>query len=176
MKQSNNKLYILLVLVVVFLAPGIGAYILYKNPDWLGEKRTNRGELLKPPVHVELFGQEKKWRIVYWTTQQCEQSCLNDLEKIAKVRLALGRKLYQVEQWFVLGDNAADLNPVERLAIEKLDFKMITSTQEGVDVTINKIFIADPNDYLILAYKNLANPEDIYKDLKLLINATEKNG
>lgn len=176
MKKSSHKIYILILLIVVFLAPGVGAYILFQHPQWLGETRINRGELLKPPIHLAVFGQQKKWRIVYWSPQPCTKSCLETLEKIAKVRLALGRKLYQVEQWLVLGDNAADLNNLDRLAIQKLDFKIIHLTQENMSAGDAKIFLADPNEYLILAYQSSAHPEDLYKDLKLLINATEKNG
>lgn len=37
-------------------------------------------------------------------------------------------------------------------------------------------FLADPNNYLILSYSPQVNPDDVYKDLKLLLNTTENKG
>jgi hypothetical protein len=37
----------------------------------------------------------------------------------------------------------------------------------------SKVYLANPDKYLILSYQSQVDPDDIYKDLKLLLNTTE---
>ena len=39
-----------------------------------------------------------------------------------------------------------------------------------------EIFIANPEDYLVLAYQSTVKPDDIFYDIKQLLNTTEKVG
>jgi hypothetical protein len=180
MKKKTTKYYILALLILVFAAPGIGAYLFFSHPSWLGESRTNKGLLLTEPVKLPLMPGNDKWRIVYWTPINCKKACLNQLDVLARVRLALGRKLYQVDQLLVLGNEsripastiAEDLK-VKDFRINQLsvrDTKRVKQISEQ-----SKIFIMNPDNYLILSYKSGVNPDDVYKDLKLLINTTESN-
>lgn len=181
MKTQSNKYYVVLLLIIMFAAPGIAAYVFYQHPSWLGSTRVNKGTLLSPPVVLKGLEGEKKWRIVFWAPNACDSACKNQLETLAKVRLALGRKLYQVDQVLVLGDKAAALSAKEQSALKEIQFQVVqlsaaeTSAHEGL-LTEPKIFLADPNNYLILSYVSLVKPDDVYKDLKLLLNTTEKNG
>jgi hypothetical protein len=165
----------------MFAAPGIAAYVFYQHPSWLGATRVNKGTLLSPPVVLKAFEGEKKWRIVFWAPSACDSVCKNQLETLAKVRLALGRKLYQVDQVLVLGDKASVLSTAEQSALKDMQFQVIQlsaaeANAHEVLLAEPKIFLADPNNYLILSYTSLVKPDDVYKDLKLLLNTTEKNG
>lgn len=179
--QSTNKYYIVLLLIILFAAPGIAAYVFYQHPGWLGTTRINKGTLLNPPAMLNVLDDQKKWRIVFWTPEQCEAACLKQLETLAKVRLALGRKLYQVDQWLILGDKAPSLSPKMKSTLKELEFHVVQLSDADVRVQGNlfadaNIFLADPNNYLILSYSSEARPADVYKDLKLLLNTTEKSG
>ncbi|USQ14111.1 hypothetical protein J2N86_01910 [Legionella lytica] len=181
MKTQSNKYYVVLLLIIMFAAPGIAAYVFYQHPSWLGSTRVNKGTLLNPPVVLKALEGEKKWRIVFWTPDACDSACKNQLETLAKVRLALGRKLYQVDQVLVLGDKAPTLSAEEQSALKEMQFQVIqlsaAEASEHEDLlSETKIFLADPNNYLILSYASLVKPDDVYKDLKLLLNTTEKNG
>lgn len=177
MKKQSTKYYVLLLLMAMFAAPGIAAYIFYQHPGWLSSAKINKGILLDPPIALHVLGGQAKWSIVYWAPNACDTHCLNQLDTLARVRLALGRKLYQVDQWLILGDKTPPLSPEAKSTLKELGFQVTQwSAGNGTLSSEAKVFLADPNNYLILSYPLLVNPDDVYKDLKLLINTTEKNG
>jgi hypothetical protein len=178
MKKQSNKLYILLLLIMVFAAPGVTAYLFYQHPGWLGATKVNKGILLEPPVAFPALKGQNRWRIVFWTPNPCDRACLKQLDTLARVRLALGRKLYQVDQWLILGDKASSVSSEVQSTLRELNFNLMRWSPSKLDTqnalfSEPKIFIADPNNYLILSYLPLVNPNDVYQDLKLLLNRTE---
>ena len=180
MKKQTTKYYILLLLIVLFAAPGITAYIFYQHPSWLGTTRINKGVLLNPPIAFNSIG-KAKWHIIFWNPGTCDKSCFKQLDTLARIRLALGRKLYQVDQWLILGDKAPSLSHEQQSILKEMDFQVMqlsaAETQSKGEVFSEaKVFLADPGNYLILSYLSQVNPEDVYKDLKLLLNTTENKG
>jgi len=177
-----KKYYTLLLLAVLFAAPGLVAWFLYQHPTMVGVSKVNKGILLTPPVSLHAFNNEHKWRLVLWAPKGCGTHCLQSLDKIARIRLALGRKLYSVDQWLLLGHKAPLVSSKTNAFLKEGDFHFsILSEKQTNQLTKlpaeNKLFIASPDNYLILAYTLRANSEDVYKDLKLLLNSTEqKNG
>lgn len=182
MKKQLNKYYVLLLLIVMFAAPGVAAYIFYQHPAWLGSAKVNKGNFLNPPVELQVLKGHTKWGIVYWTPNECGVSCLKQLDTLARIRLALGRRLYQVDQWLILGDKVPSLSQEAKATLKALDFHVVQLSAAQVNTQGNlfadaTVFLADPNNYLILSYTSSVNPDDVYKDLKLLLNTTEnKNG
>lgn len=181
MKKQSNKIHVVLLLVAVFAAPGVAAYLFYQHPLWLGSTKVNKGNLLSPPVVLTALKGQSKWRVVFWAPSVCDKSCWDHLETLARVRLALGRKLYQVDQWLILGEKSLPLTQEEHSALKELDFHVaqLSAAARSIQATLSSqptVFLADPNDYLILSYALTENPNDIYKDLHLLLNITTKNG
>lgn len=114
----------------------------------------------------------------FWSPEACEQQCMKQLDVLARIRLALGRKLYQVDQWLILGNKAPSLSQEQQAFLKDIDFKVATLSEteligENPLFSENKVFLADPGNYLILSYASQVNPNDVYKDLKVLLNATE---
>lgn len=180
MKKELFKYGIILLLIILFAAPGVAAYLFYRHPQWLGASKTNKGVLLNPPVALKLLPLQNKWHIIFWTPVNCDTLCLKELDTLARMRLALGRKLYQVDQWIILAD-AASLTQEMQSKIKELDFHVVQLSQielkaQSALFSKKTVFLADPDNYLILSYPSLVNPEDVYHDLKLLLNTTEKNG
>ncbi|KTD39963.1 hypothetical protein [Legionella parisiensis] len=177
MRKQASKYYILLLLVIIFLTPGIAAYLFYQHPSWLGSSRVNKGDLLNPPIMLDVLDDKPKWRLIFWSPVACDQVCLKHLDVLARIRLALGRKLYQVDQWLLLSDKAPPLSQEQQAFLKEVDFKVAKLPADFIakDTLLSeaKVFIADPGNYLILSYASQANPEDVYKDLKLLLNTTE---
>ncbi len=177
MRKQASKYYILVLLIVLFVAPGVAAYLFYQHPSWLGA-RVNKGALLNPPVMLNTLEGKSKWRIIFWSPEACDQVCMKQLDVLARIRLALGRKLYQVDQWLLLSDKAPSLSQKQQSFLKEIDFKVAKLSAAEV-ITHNallseaKVFIADPGNYLILSYASQVNPDDVYKDLKLLLNTTE---
>lgn len=179
MKKRASEYYILLVLVIMFAAPGIAAYMFYQHPSWLGATRVNKGTLLHPPLILDVLKGKPKWRIIYWSPGPCDKACLAQLDVLARLRLALGRKLYQVDQWLILGDRAPALSEQSESRLKEIDFQWtrLTASEvkaKGTILSDAKVFLADPGNYLILSYSSQVDPGDVYKDLKLLLNSTEK--
>lgn len=173
MKKSN---YItLLLLAVLFAAPGITAYLFYQHPDWLSHTTVNKGQLIKSPLALNALGHSKKWRVIFWSPDSCEKACFAQLDTLARVRLALGRQLYDVDLWLILGEQTQPLTPEMTTLFAEQDFHVAQLTSENTKLTAilsaqPKVLIANPDNYLILEYPGQVNPDDVYKDLKRLLS------
>ncbi len=202
MKTGLRNYFVLVLLALVFAAPGISAYFFYNHPHWLGDAFTNRGVLLDPPVlltHLEQSklasvstgkGQEikrekplglnikSKWQLVLWSPAACEKSCLEQLDKMARIRLALGRRLYEVMPLLLLGPTAPELpvNVANTLRDQDINvLQLPAGASEHVSALKNhlEIFIANSENYLVLAYSPTTKPDDIFHDIKQLLNTTK---
>ncbi len=179
MKKQVTKYYILLLLAIMFAAPGIAAYLFYQHPTWLSATKVNKGTLLNPPVELSSLNSQSKWQIIFWNPKSCERACLKQLDLLARVRLALGRKLYSVDQRLILGDNNSLIPDEVRKVLQERDFHLLQLTTEDREKLEDlspeaKIFIANPDNFLVMSYQSGVNPDDVYKDIKLLLNTTEK--
>lgn len=181
MKKQLTKYYVLLLLIIVFAAPGVAAYLFFTHPTWLGSARTNKGVLLSHPVELSSIAGKSKWRLLFWTPSSCEQECLQQIDTLARVRLALGRKLYQVEQQLMMGVEVPEHIAAIQPELKAKDFQI--STLSAADkkqleqlASKPKIYIMNPDNFLVLSYNAGTKPGDIYKDLKTLLNSTEIKG
>lgn len=175
MNKQKSKWGVLFLLVLVFIAPGIAAYVVFQHPNWLGSTTINKGKLLSPAVALNPLDDSKKWQIIYWSPTGCETGCMQQLDVLARMRLALGRKLYYVDQWLVMGDEVNSLTETAQALLKEQDFHIATLStiqkeQMSALSTQPKVYLANPDHYLILSYDAQVNPDDIYKDLKHLLN------
>lgn len=181
MKIVRRNYFVLLLLALLFITPGLAAYLFYKNPQWLGAATTNKGELLTPPVQLKMKGDgdgQVKWRFVLWNPGDCGMECLNQLNKLARIRLALGRRLYEVEQVLIL-ENDTELPPSLINVLKEQDIRVqriSKSERDHSSILKNKarVFIATADDYLILVYSLNAAPGDLFHDIKQLLSTTEQ--
>lgn len=179
MKKYDTKYYLLLLLALVFAAPGIAAYFFYQHPHILNAAKTNKGLLLEQPIALSSLGNQAKWRMVFWQAGPCEQQCVQRLDLLARVRLALGRKLYQVQQWLML-DDPASLSEELKKQLKERDFHVgswSVDDRKKLDAlpAAAFVFLVNPEQYLILTYPTSFNPDDLYKDLKHLLNTESKS-
>lgn len=178
MKKIKNQKRVLIALALMFAAPAPIAYLFYKHPQWLGSQ-TNKGELLKPAVSFAAIDNREKWHLLLWNPGVCESICSQQLDKLARVRLALGRRLYEVEQWLVINETDPALSPALMNALHEQDIHILRLNQAQREASPllpgeGRVFIADPNNYLILSYGLTAKSEDMYHDLKQLLSTVEK--
>lgn len=171
MKRNN---LLLLLLVFVFLAPGLAAYLFYSHPDWLNSGTVNRGTLLNPPQQLTPATASHKWRIMLWNPQPCQTACKQQLDRLARIRLALGRRLYEVEQDLVTRTATEELSAEDYKTLREQDITLIRLSSEQKDklsaLTDNaQIFIVNPENYLILSYAVNAQSSDIFHDIKHLL-------
>jgi hypothetical protein len=177
---------VLIALFLVFLAPGVLAIIFYLNPSWLGGLPTNKGLMIRPSVKLACLNSnlnsnsnEEKWHMAVWCPKGCDTGCLQTLDEMARVRLALGRRLYQVDLWVLQGQTGVMCKQDIANALKAQDVKTRVLTrdeQAAVSLLQNqpKVFLADPDHYLVLEYEALGKASDVFQDLKRLLNTREQ--
>lgn len=174
MKLVRRNYFVLILLGLLFAMPGISAYFFYLHPSWLGNTTTNKGKLLNPPILLGHSKPNSKWRLVLWSPHACQQECIAELDKLARIRLALGRHLYKVAPQLLLNSEAPPLPEALVNALHQQDIDTMRLSQDErnkMRILRNqlKIFIVNPDAYLVLAYKPTVKPEDIFHDLKHLV-------
>ncbi len=176
--MSRNS-FVLLLLALVFFAPGLAALYFYKHPQWLSGHATNRGQFVDPPRSIpSLIKSTHKWHLLLWSPDDCGDACIQKVDKLARVRLALGRRYYDVDQTLLLGRSA---HPLEHQLQETLDSHHVNvvflSDIEETDRLASshemRIFIANPEGFLVLSYPAAVKSDDVYSDLKQLLTTTQ---
>ena len=176
--KNRRNLITMLLLATVFLTPGLAAYVFYQHTDWLGAAKTNKGVLLNPPIALAILNKAPKWKLVFWNPGICENACQQELDKLARVRLALGRRLYEVQIDFLMNLDASQLSGVLTDRLHKADINLIPIPgNKRQELTVlpshSQTFIANPNNFLVLAYQSSAKPDDIFHDIKRLLTVKE---
>jgi hypothetical protein len=165
MKRS----FIIISLFILFAAPGLCAYVIYSHPQWISARTTNHGRLLQPAPKLQQQNQTEKWQLLYWMPQACTQACLQRMDDLAKLRLALGRRLYYVD--LVLATPlVSDQSLQDKL--EQMDGHVLQINEQNLDILGNKpaIYLVNPQHYVILAYSEQQAVKDIYQDLQKMVH------
>jgi hypothetical protein len=180
MKKFLKRYYVIFILIILFAAPGFSAWYFFNHPELLGNTSTNKGKLLTPLVRLKALEPSTKWHLIFFTKNACEVQCTQQLEKIAKIRLALGRKLYEVDLNLVI---PTDRNVIPKTLLASINALGYRITKSGQSLEkIPPVLIANPDGYLVLGFNKDTNPADIFHDLKHLIsnpnavNTQEKQG
>ncbi|MGV3740614.1 MAG: hypothetical protein ACO1N3_04935 [Gammaproteobacteria bacterium] len=161
-----KKFYgVMSLLIILFTAPGILAYVVYHHPNWISG-RTNHGHLLQPPTLLHSTYQGNKWQLLYWSPKSCDQACMQRMGDLAKLRLALGRRLYYVD--LVLATQSAQPQPDVLQELQKIDGQMV-QTQESLGEQ-SAIYLVNPQHYVILAYSSAQASKEIFQDLQKMVH------
>lgn len=182
MRSIKSKYSILLVLVIIFVCPGLVALTLYNHPEWLSRLSSdtqNKGHLLEKPEKLALSQSKPKWRFIVWNYGACTETCRLQVDKLARVRLALGRRLYQVDEILVLSEKALPLSKDYQAYLKDNDIQvsLLSEARDKIQAFLGKrlkVFIADPNEFLVLSYEADAKAADIFHDIGFLLHVDEK--
>lgn len=138
---------------IIFILPGLAALYFYYHPDLL--KSSNQGSFLSKDIYLNL--PHKKWKIVYWSNKAlCQEACRSDLAALHNVHLALGRKYYYVDKWFI--------HPGSKKSIP--DWQEKTNIKKTLPAAL---YIVTPANKVLLSYPLTAKTK-IYNDLKKLLS------
>lgn len=190
--RRSRQRWILPLLAVLFMGPLLAAWLFYFVGDgWRPGGAVNHGRLLDNPVTLRAPQSSVavavpggpfrgKWSLVYVTLGRCDKSCVDALDKIRRVRLALGEKSARVERILLHdegapGGNAAagDLGP--GLATLSLDDEYGRSlllqfeAASGGALAREPVFIVDPLGNVIMAYAPGFEMRGMLADLKRLL-------
>lgn len=168
MKRSAGIIGLLLCL---FTAPGMIAYIVYLHPGWISA-RTNHGQLLQPAPELAHLPRGEKWQLLYWTPQTCAQDCLQRLDDLAKLRLALGRRLYAVDLVLATQSPRNSVSQTAQNLLEEIDAHWAQLSDKEADILGYQpaIYLVNPKGYVILAYAKDQPVKDIFQDLQKMVH------
>lgn len=164
MLKSSRDYLILLLLAGLFLIPAPVAYWCYLHPEIFGKQLTNEGELLRPAFQVPLFERmdKKLWRIVLIQSNSCDVHCVEDLQRLAKVRLAFGRRAYQLQVILATQQSVEAQALLDEIGIAVL--QPIPSELQRF-----KVALVNPDGFAVLSYDNAAPADALFHDLKKLL-------
>jgi len=181
MKKLTRTKKVFFVLVLLFSAPGVLAMLFYKHPSWLAALPTNKGEFIRPAVPLKVLEpSQDKWSMVLWCPAGCDTDCVEAFDRLGRVRLALGRRLYQVDLWLLQGPNSRMCSSEVKKAYASQEVNLRTfSVDEQAETALlqqdMKIFLADPEHYMVLQYSPTSKPDDVFHDLKRLLSTREQS-
>ena len=182
-EQTNlkkNRLTLLL-LLLVFLLPALGSWLLYVNRAHVHLGTTNKGEFVQPPRQLDAaaIGLPADWfahhlTLVYASGAGCDDACRQALHVIQGTRLALGEQTDQVQQLYLsAGIPVADVTQsYPGLTGRDVKSDVLGSGFDGADAP-KYIYLVDPNGYVVLRYPLAQDPKDILIDLRHLLGVSE---
>ncbi len=181
----------LLVLVLVFISPILGAWIIYIYTDIGRGDSINHGNLLDPPVrlqdvslHSPAGGSEAgnllgKWSLIYILPDACEATCRQDIQMLQKLKLSLAQNSHRLQ--LVVANNS-DLGAVgesglatqvdwgEVLAMSiKDDFIVTADKTQLPDIFEREYLLVDPAGNLMMRYNRDSEGAGILQDIKRLL-------
>jgi cytochrome oxidase Cu insertion factor (SCO1/SenC/PrrC family) len=177
----------LLLLVAVFVAPVIAAYLAYFG--WRPAAHTNYGELLavaplqRTAGHVvdgtplDLQALRGKWVMVRVGPAACNSECARQLYLMRQLRLALGKDQARIERvWVVTGSGEAASELLKAhaglRAWRPADAAFVRQLPAAADGS-SPIYLVDPLGNTMMRFPARPDPKRMMKDLKLLLKASQ---
>lgn len=171
----------LLLIIALFMAPLVAAYVL-NAMGWRPAGTRNYGTLIEPPQDlgaaqfVLADGNPLKWKDEDWswtvfalTGPGCAQHCLARIDELRRARLTLNQNAYRVRvvvlDTTLTTEQLAALTPVE-LAHDA--GKVLASLHPTATDDIAVAF-ADPHGFLVLRYPPGYDGNGLRKDLARLV-------
>ncbi|MCC2666999.1 MAG: hypothetical protein K0S63_915, partial [Gammaproteobacteria bacterium] len=137
MKNKNNKILIICLLILIFIIPLLLSRALYNYHSYFRLKTTNHGILIDPPIEMP---KTKKWQIIYITAGHCDPFCLGMRHNLRQVKLALGKNSLRVNVTFI--DTSV---PKEWVKAFHFRYKNKFSVAD-------KIYLMDPEGNILMYY------------------------
>lgn len=169
--KQNKTLFIL---IVIFLLPVIAAhYAFHHASHYFSDKGTNYGKFVANSITWQAGNNPRPWQLILKVENQCQPDCLEILDKLSRLRLSMGRKLYNLDLVLLL---PAAQFPTPKL-ISQLDNQNILWTVLGdedaskwkQDLRGEMILLFGPEHRAVLKYPKLFESKKMAHDLQLLI-------
>jgi len=185
--NTRNKLTISS-LALLFIIPVIVAIIL--NSNWIKfspESFKNKGTFIQPPIKItdkeSLKSFEDFWTVVYQHSGVCDKACIKMLDTLYRIRLTKGHKMTKVKL-LVLHPETDALNiPEQYNSIQQQSYKPsdklhgILAKLSALSLGNNKgLYLLAPEGFLMMSYTKYFKPQDVIKDLGLLLRARQNEG
>ena len=169
--KQHKALYIL---VGLFIIPILAAhYVFSQRLDWVSGQGSNYGQLIQQAVVWQTGAHPRPWQLAFVVDGQCQQDCLATLDKLSRLRLSMGRKLYDLDLVLVFKPKQ---QPGAKLQ-SQLDSQNIVwaslsaeTFQQWAQVFKDRpIILFGPTRQAVLNYPLLFQSNKMAHDLQLLI-------
>ncbi len=185
-----NRVQILMILAV-FTAPIAGAFF-YKPKSFI-----NYGDIYTPvrPVEnlvmtgaegpIELDSFRRTWVFLVTANTRCSKACEDNILKMRQLRFMQNNDMVRIRTLFmhtqlptaVAEDLAAKYRPIEAYSVSFNEFDEWTEVLKVPDAPkeaqVDRLYIIDPAGNLMMSYPAGADPNQIKKDIKRLLKASQ---
>jgi cytochrome oxidase Cu insertion factor (SCO1/SenC/PrrC family) len=186
--QSRSRGQLAL-LVALFFAPLLLAFLMYYGSQWRPPGRTNHGTLIEPARPLPRLALKRpdgssagdgvlvgRWSLVYVASGECDAACHATLYFMRQSYLAMGNLIPRLQQVFLATGRCCDR---EFLAREHPDLVALDGgggaaaawlAQIPANARSHTLFIVDPRGNLMMRYDALMDPKGLREDLKKLLD------
>jgi len=185
-------------LLIVTGLPFLLALYLYLNPGLLKHFGTkNHGQLVQPPrslpglqvqtlegAGLDLGSLKGNWTLILAADSACDEGCQKNLYYLRQIRRAMGENRSRVQRLLVLSDNGdthelgAKLQPFEGTAVvvgpDPARGQLLELLRVDKQAVNGRMYIADPQGRVILAYPPNPPWKDVLKDLEYLLKVVQQ--
>tara|TARA_B100000941_G_scaffold231740_1_gene174160 strand:+ start:3214 stop:3795 length:582 start_codon:yes stop_codon:yes gene_type:complete len=190
--KNKGFLLALIIFGTPFLVISLSTFWYYAG---LGPKATvNYGKMIEPPVDLgslelelnyqplNIDSMERKWMIIHFLDDRCNEDCLEAFYFSRQINTAIGREKDRVKRFYVassktqekvkkLFQSETNLTAISAMNLNLLRQKM---TEAGINPFIQPGFLlADPLGNIILSYQGDIDPKKILSDIKKLLRASK---
>lgn len=172
-KLHKNTLTIFL-LICIFIAPSVIAIIAYNYRTLFNNKTTNHGKFLSKEITFKEIARNQKWHIAYYNHNYCDNNCMQQLDKLARVRLSLGRQLYKIDAYLLINNKLPLIDKqktkfLSNIDINVISFSTLNASYHNLFNDKSAFYLINPDNHIVLTYKDTSSADDIYQDIKKLV-------
>jgi hypothetical protein len=169
---------------LVCLGPFAAALLLFYGPwgvAWLPQLPGSR-ELLTAPLPLPPAwraeadpGAVPAWQLIYARMGPCEQQCSQHLGRLLQVQLALGRDREHVQRvvWHVGTLPQLEDAALVARSLDDAPGREVVAALGAERMADGRIFVANPEGSVILAYPADVEQKELLRDLKRLLAGTQ---
>jgi hypothetical protein len=187
----------LLVLLLLFFAPLLLAFIVYYGSDWRPLRHTNHGVLIEPARSLPLIALPQlapsaaggaaaeapaaanvltgKWSLVYIGRGDCDADCRDTLYFMRQTHFGLANLIPRVQRIFLVSAACCDRDYLVREQPNLITLDAAEAAGAALlalfpsEQRASTIFVVDPRGNLMMRYDAHQDPKGLRDDLKKLL-------
>ena len=190
--KNKGFLLALIIFGTPFLVISLSTFWYYAG---LGPKATvNYGKMIDPPVDLgslelelnyqplNIDSMERKWMIIHFLDDRCNEDCLEAFYFSRQINTAIGREKDRVKRFYVASSKTQEKvkklfqseKNLTAISAKNLNLLRQKMTEAGINPFIQPGFLlADPLGNIILSYQGDIDPKKILSDIKKLLRASK---